>query len=60
MNPKNRPAFTPLQGRYLAFIDAYTRVHGVPPAEADLQSYFQVTPPSIHRQKVTEQWAVAR
>ena len=30
------PGFTPKQGQYLAFIHAYTRVLGRPPAEADL------------------------
>jgi len=29
------PNFTHLQGQYLAFIDAYTKVNGRPPAEAD-------------------------
>src|SRR3954452_23591379 len=28
-------SFTERQGQYLAFIDAYTRVHGRPPAETD-------------------------
>lgn len=41
--------FTHLQGQYLAFIDAYTRVNGRPPAEADLQRYFEVTPPVIQQ-----------
>ena len=41
--------FTPKQGQYLAFIHAYTLVLGRPPAEADLQRYFQVTPPSVHQ-----------
>ena len=40
--------FTHLQGQYLAFIHAYNRIHGVPPAEADLQDFFGVTPPSVH------------
>jgi hypothetical protein len=42
-------SFTDRQGQYLAFIDAYTRVHGRPPAETDMQSHFQVTPPSVHQ-----------
>lgn len=46
-------AFTKLQGQYLAFIDAYTTIHGSPPAEADLQRYFQVTPPSVHQMVLT-------
>ena len=40
--------FTRLQGQYLAFIEAYTKLNGVPPAEADLQRYFRVTAPSVH------------
>ena len=43
------PAFTPKQGQYLAFIYAYTRIQGRAPAEADLQRYFSVTPPSVHQ-----------
>jgi Mn-dependent DtxR family transcriptional regulator len=41
--------FTPLQGQYLAFIRAYTLIHREPPAEADMQRVFRVTPPSVHR-----------
>ena len=41
--------FTPLQGQYLAFIRAYTLIHGVAPSEADMQRFFRVTPPSVHR-----------
>lgn len=40
--------YTPLQGQYLAFIYYYTKIHGVPPAEADMQRYFRVSPPSVH------------
>lgn len=43
------PPFTHLQGQYLAFIHTYTKLHRVPPAEADMQRYFGVTPPSVHR-----------
>jgi DNA-binding MarR family transcriptional regulator len=32
---------------------AYTKVHGVPPAEADLQRYFRVTPPTVHQMVLT-------
>lgn len=45
-------AFTKLQGQYLAFIDAYTKVNGRPPAEADMQRYFEVTPPVVHQMVV--------
>ena len=44
--------FTELQGQYLAFIHAYTKLHRRPPAEADMQSYFAVTSPSVHRMVV--------
>jgi Mn-dependent DtxR family transcriptional regulator len=45
--------FTHLQGQYLAFIDAYTKVNGRPPAEADFQRYFKVTPPAVHQMILT-------
>ena len=45
--------FTDKQGQYLAFIDAYTRVNGRPPAEADLQRHFRVSPPSVHQMVLT-------
>jgi DNA-binding MarR family transcriptional regulator len=45
--------FTPKQGQYLAFIHAYTRLHRRPPAEADIQKYFRVSPPSIHQMILT-------
>src|SRR5258708_40074307 len=45
----SRPSFTAKQGQYLAFIHAYTLVIGRPPAEADLQRQFRVTPPSVHQ-----------
>jgi DNA-binding MarR family transcriptional regulator len=46
-------SFTPKQGQYLAFISAYTLVLGRPPAEADLQRHFRVTPPSVHQMVMT-------
>ena len=46
-------SFTERQGQYLAFIDAYTRVHGRPPAETDMQRHFQVSPPSVHQMVLT-------
>jgi Mn-dependent DtxR family transcriptional regulator len=45
--------WTPTQGQYLAFIYAYTRVLGRPPAEADIQRYFKVTPPTVHQMLIT-------
>lgn len=47
------PAYTPTQGQYLALIYYYTKIHGVPPAEADLQRHFQISPPAIHQMIVT-------
>ena len=43
------PKFTAAQGQYLAFIYAYGTIHRQPPAEADLQRFFCVTAPSVHR-----------
>jgi DNA-binding FadR family transcriptional regulator len=51
--PPTAPSFTERQGQYLAFIDAYTRVNGRPPAEADLQRHFGVSAPSVHQMVVT-------
>ena len=42
-------ATTDLQGQYLAFIYAYSKIHRAPPAEADFQRFFGVSPPSVHR-----------
>jgi len=54
---ENTPAtghcFTATQGQYLAFIYAYTRVLGRPPAEADMQRHFKVTAPSVHQMVLT-------
>jgi DNA-binding MarR family transcriptional regulator len=40
---------TQKQGQYLAFIYHYTKIHRRPPAEADIQFYFRVTPPTVHQ-----------
>ncbi|WP_158920665.1 LexA family transcriptional regulator [Acidisphaera sp. S103] len=48
----SHPVFTPKQGQYLAFIHAYTLVNGRPPAEADMQRFFRVAPPSVHQMVV--------
>ena len=45
--------FTAKQGQYLAFIYAYTQINRYAPAEADMQRYFQVTPPSVHQMVLT-------
>jgi DNA-binding MarR family transcriptional regulator len=41
--------YTEKQGQYLAFIYYYTKIHGRSPSEADMQSYFGVTPPTVHQ-----------
>ena len=48
-----QPDYTETQGQYLAFIYYYTKIQGVPPAEADMQRYFGVSPPSVHNMVVT-------
>ena len=45
-------ALTDKQGQYLAYIALYTKLHRRPPAETDMQEYFQVTPPTAHRMVV--------
>jgi Mn-dependent DtxR family transcriptional regulator len=54
--------FTEAQGQYLAFIYAYRKLHRRPPAEADFQAYFEVTPPTVHRMIVvlTERGLIRR
>lgn len=41
--------FTPTQGRYLAFIRAYSQLHGYPPAEAEIGAAMLVSPPSVNQ-----------
>jgi DNA-binding MarR family transcriptional regulator len=45
--------FTEKQGQYLAFIYTYSYMFRRPPAEADMQRHFQVSPPSVHQMIVT-------
>lgn len=44
----SKSRYTHKQGQYLAFIYYYTKIHGIPPAQADIQRYFRVTPPTVH------------
>ena len=46
-------AYTAKQGQYLAFIYYYSKIHGRPPAEAEMQQYFRVSPPSVHQMILT-------
>src|SRR5712691_9266969 len=41
--------YTPTQGRYLAFIRAYTNLHGYPPAESEIGAAMCVSPPSVNQ-----------
>ncbi len=41
--------FTPTQGRYLAFIHAYTSSHGFPPAESEIALAMCVSPPAVNQ-----------
>lgn len=54
--------YTPKQGQYLAFIYNYTKIHGRPPAEGDLESYFKVAFSSIHQMilRLERQGLIAR
>jgi len=45
--------FTEKQGQYLAFIYTYSHMFRRPPAEADIQRHFRVSPPSVHQMIVT-------
>jgi DNA-binding MarR family transcriptional regulator len=45
--------YTPKQGQYLSFIHYYTKIHGLPPSEADMQHYFRVSPPTVHQMILT-------
>jgi len=52
VDPLNKK-HTEKQGQYLAFIYYYSKVNGYPPAQADLQRYFDVSPPSVHQMILT-------
>ena len=45
--------YTDKQGQYLAFIYYYTKMNRRAPAEADMERYFGVTPPSVHQMVLT-------
>ena len=42
-------ALTPTQGRYLAFIHQYIRLHGGAPAELEIARAMCVMPPSVNQ-----------
>lgn len=41
--------FTKKQGEYLTFIHQYTKMRGFPPAFAEMEHYFGVTPPTVNQ-----------
>jgi DNA-binding MarR family transcriptional regulator len=41
--------YTKKRGQYLVFTYYYTKINQRPPAEVDIQYYFQVTPPTVHQ-----------
>ena len=47
------PTFTERQGQFLAYIHQYSLMNGCAPAEADMQRFFQITPPSVHSMVLT-------
>jgi len=42
-------AHTAKQGQYLAYLYYYSKIHGRPPSEAEMQEYFRVTPAAVHQ-----------
>lgn len=50
--PKNS-TFTARQGQFLAYIHPYGMLNNCAPAEADMQRFFQITPPSVHSMVLT-------
>lgn len=47
------PVPTERQGQFLAYIHYYGIVNGCAPAEADMQHFFRITPPSVHSMILT-------
>ncbi len=45
------PRYTEKQEQYLAFIHYYTKINQHPPAEADMQRFFEVSAPSANNIK---------
>ena len=46
-------AYTERQGQYLAYLHHYSILNGCAPSEADMQRFFQVTPPTVHQMVLT-------
>ena len=52
-DPPVSPIHTERQGQFLAYIHQYGILNGRAPAEADMQRFFQTTPPSVHSMVLT-------
>jgi DNA-binding MarR family transcriptional regulator len=53
--------FTPTQARYLAFVHAYTKLYGYPPAESEIAGAIRVSAPSVNQMvKVLEKKGLIR
>jgi DNA-binding MarR family transcriptional regulator len=50
--PLGASVYTEKQGQYLSFIYYYSKINRRPPAEADMQKFFHVSAPSVHRMLV--------
>jgi DNA-binding MarR family transcriptional regulator len=48
-----KPPYTELQGQYLAYLHQYGILNGCVLSEADMQRFFQVTPPTVHQMVLT-------
>ena len=46
-------AYTERQGQFLAYLYQYSILNGCAPSEADMQRFFQVTPPTVHQMVLT-------
>ena len=60
MSQKSGAHFTVKQGHYLAFIHTYAHMFGRPPAEADIQRHFRVSPSTVQMIVTLERNAVIR
>ena len=54
--------FTEKQGQYLSYIHSYMKLNRRAPAEADIQYYFRLTPPTVHQMilKLEEKGFISR
>jgi hypothetical protein len=46
--PSGEWKFSARQGQFLAFIHRYCELHGRAPAEAEIQDFFEISPPSVN------------